>query len=90
MENGSGGFLGDLVFIGGNFGAYFGNQQFTMSGLVFSNAKTAFQVLWDWGWTMQDIVIEDCTHGIVLSAAGGDGGVSFFLLQYQSQSAVTI
>ncbi|KAL4933811.1 pectate lyase superfamily protein-domain-containing protein [Aspergillus undulatus] len=35
MENGSGGFMSDLTFVGGNFGAYLGNQQFTTSHLVF-------------------------------------------------------
>jgi hypothetical protein len=29
MENGSGGFMCDLIFHGGNFGAWVGNQQFT-------------------------------------------------------------
>jgi hypothetical protein len=43
MENGSGGFLADLTFVGGNFGAYFGNQQFTTSNLVFTNCNTAVQ-----------------------------------------------
>jgi glucan 1,3-beta-glucosidase len=27
MENGSGGFMGDLVFNGGHFGLWVGNQQ---------------------------------------------------------------
>lgn len=43
MENGSGGFLADLTFVGGKFGAYFGNQQFTTSNLVFTNCDTAIQ-----------------------------------------------
>ncbi|KAF9893487.1 hypothetical protein FE257_010799 [Aspergillus nanangensis] len=72
MENGSGGFLGNLTFVGGNFGAYFGNQQFTTSHLKFLNCKTALQIHWDWAWTMQDIVITNCTQGIVI--VGGAGG----------------
>ncbi|KAI2907774.1 CAZyme family GH55 [Aspergillus niger] len=55
MENGSGGFLTNLTFVGGNFGAYFGNA-----------------VHWDWAWTMQDVVVENCTNGIVI--VGGAGG----------------
>ncbi|KAJ4230740.1 hypothetical protein NW757_013954 [Fusarium falciforme] len=74
MENGSGGFLADLTFVGGNFGAYFGNQQFTTSHLVFVNCKTAVQVHWDWAWTMQDFVIESCESGLVVT--GGSGGPS--------------
>ncbi|GAT20988.1 hypothetical protein RIB2604_00900080 [Aspergillus luchuensis] len=70
MENGSGGFLADLTFVGGNFGAYFGNQQFTTSHLVFVNCKTALQVHWDWAWTMQDVVIESCGTGILLTGGG--------------------
>ncbi|KAL5048229.1 hypothetical protein BDW71DRAFT_205766 [Aspergillus fruticulosus] len=72
MENGSGGFLADLTFVGGNFGAYFGNQQFTTSQLVFVNCNTALQVHWDWAWTMQDYVIESCTNGLTI--VGGAGG----------------
>ncbi|OBT82398.1 hypothetical protein VE02_09582 [Pseudogymnoascus sp. 03VT05] len=85
MENGSGGFLSDLTFIGGNFGAYFGNQQFTTHHLVFSGCVTALQIHWDWAWEMQDIVIQDCGTGIiVVGGAGGVGstsqGVGSFLL----------
>ncbi|KAL2759071.1 glycoside hydrolase family 55 protein [Sodiomyces alcalophilus JCM 7366] len=72
MENGSGGFLADLTFVGGNFGAYFGNQQFTTSHLVFVNCQSALQVHWDWAWTMQDFVIEGCENGLVVT--GGAGG----------------
>jgi hypothetical protein len=46
MENGSGGFMGDLVFVGGNFGAYLGNQQFTTSGLLFDRCRTGLQIHW--------------------------------------------
>lgn len=72
MENGSGGFLSDLTFVGGNFGAFFGNQQFTTSHLVFVNCKTALQIHWDWAWTMQDIIVESCSTGIII--VGGAGG----------------
>ncbi|KAL6229017.1 pectate lyase superfamily protein-domain-containing protein [Aspergillus navahoensis] len=72
MENGSGGFMSDLTFVGRNFGAYLGNQQFTTSHLVFVNCNTALQIHWDWAWTMQDVVIESCTTGIIIvSGAGG-------------------
>ncbi|CAI7617233.1 unnamed protein product [Penicillium palitans] len=71
MENGSGGFLADLTFVGGNFGAYFGNQQFTSSQLVFVQCNTALQVHWDWAWTMQDYVIESCTNGLTIVGGGG-------------------
>ncbi|KAJ6007783.1 hypothetical protein N7540_011759 [Penicillium herquei] len=54
--------------------AYFGNQQFTSSQLVFVNCNTALQVHWDWAWTMQDYVIESCTNGLTI--VGGAGGPS--------------
>jgi glucan 1,3-beta-glucosidase len=31
MENGSGGYMGDLVFNGGKFGIWVGNQQYVIS-----------------------------------------------------------
>ncbi|KAJ4160088.1 hypothetical protein NW754_003212 [Fusarium falciforme] len=72
MENGSGGFLSDLYFVGGKFGAYMGNQQFTASGLYFEEAETAIQIHWDWGWTMQNIVVDNCQIGFTI--VGGAGG----------------
>ncbi|KAK1995810.1 pectin lyase-like protein [Colletotrichum falcatum] len=72
MENGSGGFMSDLVFVGGNFGAYFGNQQFTTSGLLFDSCRTGLQIHWDWGWTMQDTEFYNCGKGVVI--VGGAGG----------------
>ncbi|KAF4495466.1 Glucan 1,3-beta-glucosidase [Fusarium agapanthi] len=72
MENGSGGFLSDLYFVGGKFGAYMGNQQFTASGLYFEEAETAIQIYWDWGWTMQNIVVDNCKTGLTI--VGGAGG----------------
>lgn len=41
------------------------------------NCKTALQIHWDWAWTMQDVVITNCTNGIVIV-----GGVSFSLLHW--------
>ncbi|KAJ3466400.1 hypothetical protein MRS44_007058 [Fusarium solani] len=72
MENGSGGFLSDLYFVGGKYGAYMGNQQFTASGLYFEEAETAIQIHWDWGWTMQNIVVDNCKTGFII--VGGAGG----------------
>lgn len=55
MENGSGGWLSDLTFTGGRFGAFLGNQQFSSRNLVFNGCKTALQIHWDWAWTMQGV-----------------------------------
>jgi hypothetical protein len=51
-----------------------GNQQFTASGLYFQDAETAMQLHWDWGWTMQNIIVTNCQIGITI--IGGVGGVS--------------
>lgn len=48
IESGSGGFMNDLIFNGGLYGATFGNQQFTMRNLTFNNAVTAINQIWDW------------------------------------------
>ena len=64
MEEGSGGFLNDLVFYGGNPAAQFGNQQYTMRNLTFHNAKTAILQLWAWGWTYKNINVHNCSVGI--------------------------
>lgn len=69
MEEGSGGFLGDLVFYGGQYGAQFGNQQYTTRNLTFVNCQTAIMQLWDWFWVYKDITIENCDVGINMTAS---------------------
>ncbi|KAJ7290151.1 exo-beta-1,3-glucanase [Mycena rebaudengoi] len=72
MENGSGGFLGDLTLNGGNFGMWVGNQQFTVRNVTINNAKTAILNHWNWGWTFQGITINNCGVGFDLLTGGGD------------------
>jgi glucan 1,3-beta-glucosidase len=48
MDNGSGGFMTDLTFNGGKYGAFFGNQQFTTRNLKFNNCQTAIFMNWNW------------------------------------------
>lgn len=67
---GSAGFMTDITFNGGIYGASIGNQQFTMRNLVFNNCVTAISQLWDWGWTYQGISINNCQTGIDISAGG--------------------
>ncbi|KAF8184875.1 glycoside hydrolase family 55 protein [Mycena galopus ATCC 62051] len=71
MENGSGGFMGDLVFIGGKFGMWVGNQQFAVRNISISNAQIAVQGVWAWGWSYQGVVIHNCSVGFDL--LGGVG-----------------
>ena len=67
MDNGSGGFMSDLTFNGGNYGAFFGNQQFTTRNLVFNNCNTAIFMNWNWGWTLQGVTVNNC--GMALNMA---------------------
>lgn len=81
MEGGSGGYLGDLVFYGGEYGAQFGNQQYTMRNLTFTNCQTAIQQLWDWFWVYKDLNIVNCSVGINVTASGFGSAIildSFF------------
>ncbi|KAJ7261316.1 exo-beta-1,3-glucanase [Mycena haematopus] len=71
MENGSGGFMGDLVFNGGKFGLWVGNQQFTVRNITVNNAQTAVFGSWNWGWTFQGVTINNCQVGFDLSTGGG-------------------
>ncbi|KAK1763224.1 hypothetical protein QBC33DRAFT_459731 [Phialemonium atrogriseum] len=64
IEEGSGGYVGDLVFHGGAQGLSVGNQQFTMRNLTFHNSDVAIQKLWDWGWTYKGLSINNCRVGL--------------------------
>lgn len=70
MENGSGGFMGDIVFNGGKFGIWVGNQQFTVRNITVNNAATAIYGLWNWGWTFQGVTINNCDVGFDLATGG--------------------
>ena len=76
IEEGSGGFMNDLVFRGGHYGLNVGNQQFTMRNLTFNNVDTAINQLWDWGWTYKGISIDNCRIGLNMSSLNGDGGLT--------------
>jgi glucan 1,3-beta-glucosidase len=70
VEEGSGGFMTDLVFNGGLYGFNVGNQQFTTRNLTFNGCVTAINQLWDWGWTYKSVSINNCQVGFNLSAGG--------------------
>ncbi|KAG6333026.1 hypothetical protein ID866_6061 [Astraeus odoratus] len=73
MENGSGGFMGDIVFNGGKIGVFVGNQQFTVRNITINDAEVAVSAPWDWGWTWQGVYINNCKVGFNLTT--GTGGV---------------
>lgn len=70
MENGSGGFMGDIVFNGGKYGIQVGNQQFTVRNLTVNNAATAVSGIWNWGFTFQGVTINNCQVGFDLATGG--------------------
>lgn len=70
MDNGSGGFMSDLVFNGGKFGAFFGNQQFMTRNLEFNNCGTAIYMNWNWAWTLKSVRINKCKIGLDITANG--------------------
>ncbi|KAH9476293.1 putative glucan endo-1,3-beta-glucosidase [Psilocybe cubensis] len=70
MENGSGGYMGDLVFNGGKYGIYGGNQQFTVKNVTFNNAQTGVYSTWNWGWTYQGVFFNNCQVGFDLLTGG--------------------
>ncbi|KAK1974041.1 pectate lyase superfamily protein-domain-containing protein [Colletotrichum cereale] len=74
MENGSGGFVSDLTFKGGNIGWRAGSQQYTTINLKFENCLTAVQMVWSWGFNWQRVNIEGGAIGFNISGIGGDDG----------------
>ncbi|KAK5017179.1 hypothetical protein LTR39_001690, partial [Cryomyces antarcticus] len=64
MDNGSGGFMTDLTFNGGNYGAFLGNQQFTTRNLTFNGCNTAIFMNWNWAWTFKSVFINNCKVGL--------------------------
>ena len=75
MDNGSGGFMSDLTFNGGGFGAWLGNQQFTTRNLVFNGCNTAFFMNWNWGWTLKSASINNCKVGIDMATSPANQSV---------------
>lgn len=69
MDNGSGGFMSDLTFNGGNYGMFLGNQQFTTRNLTFNDCNTAIFMNWNWAWTFKSVTINNCEVGLNMSTS---------------------
>ncbi|KAJ5096772.1 hypothetical protein N7456_007493 [Penicillium angulare] len=69
MDNGSGGFMSDLTFNGGNYGMFLGNQQFTTRNLTFNDCNTAIFMNWNWAWTFKSVNINNCDVGLNMSTS---------------------
>ncbi|KAG8886520.1 hypothetical protein FRB97_003031 [Tulasnella sp. 331] len=70
MENGSGGFMSDLVFVGGKYGIWVGNQQFTVRNITVRNAQIGIYAAWNWGWTFQGVTLTNCAIGFYVTEGG--------------------
>ncbi|CAG9998130.1 unnamed protein product [Clonostachys byssicola] len=81
MENGSGGFITDLVFHGGKYGAFFGSQQFTARNLSFYNCNTAIYQIWNWVWNYHGLTIKNCGVGLDLTSGGNAQTVGTVIVQ---------
>ncbi|KAL2822638.1 pectate lyase superfamily protein-domain-containing protein [Aspergillus granulosus] len=73
-ENGSGGFMSDLSFYGGNLGMRVGSQQFTATNLQFTSCLTAVSMIWDWGWTWKNVNVLSCYVAFDCTQMGGIDG----------------
>ncbi len=74
---GSGGFVEDLSFFGGNIGFVAGSQQFTARNLQFTSCGTAIKHIWNWSFTWKNISVYSCYIAIDCTKVGGanpDGG----------------
>ncbi|KAK4945368.1 hypothetical protein LTR66_014403, partial [Elasticomyces elasticus] len=80
MDNGSGGFMSDLTFNGGNYGAFFGNQQFTTRNLIFNGCNTAIFMNWNWGWTLKSVSINNCGVGLDMANSPSNQTVGSVLM----------
>lgn len=75
-EDGSGGFMSDLVFNNGKYGLYIGNQQFTARNMVFNNQNTvAIFLSFAWSWTFKSIQVNNVPIGLDISLGGGTNQV---------------
>ncbi|KAJ9487235.1 hypothetical protein VN97_g6079 [Penicillium thymicola] len=80
MDNGSGGFMSDLTFNGGNYGMFLGNQQFTTRNLVFNDCQTAIFMNWNWAWTFKSVKINNCEVGLNMSTSPSNQTVGSVLM----------
>jgi glucan 1,3-beta-glucosidase len=70
MDNGSGGWLEDLIFNDGAVGLFAGNQQFTVVNMTFNRCNTAIFQNWNWVFLYKDIEINNCGVGLDMSQGG--------------------
>jgi glucan 1,3-beta-glucosidase len=80
MDNGSGGFMSDLVFNGGAIGAFLGSQQFTSRNMTFNGCDTGIYMNWNWLWTLKSINFNNCKVGLDMANSPQNQTVGSVLL----------
>ena len=81
MDNGSGGWMSDLVFNGGNYGMFLGNQQFTSRNMTFNNVNTGVFMNWNWLWNLKSMNFNNCGVGIDMSNGATNQTVGSVIVQ---------
>jgi glucan 1,3-beta-glucosidase len=81
IDNGSGGFMSDLTFNGGNIGAFVGSQQFTSRNITFNDCNTAIFMNWNWLWAWKSVAINNCKVGLDMANGPTNQTVGSVLLQ---------
>lgn len=81
IDNGSGGFMSDLTFNGGNIGAFVGSQQFTSRNITFNGCNTAIFMNWNWLWAWKSVNINNCKLGLDMANNPSNQTVGSILLQ---------
>jgi len=84
MDNGSGGWMTDLIFNGGHYGAFLGNQQFTTRNLTFNNVETAIFMNWNWLWNLKSITVNNCGVGVDMANGATNQTVGSVIVQDSS------
>ncbi|KPM38241.1 Glucan 1,3-beta-glucosidase [Neonectria ditissima] len=80
IDNGSGGFMTDLTFTGGKYGAFVGSQQFTSRNMTFRKVNTAIYMNWNWAWAFHGVTIENCGVGLDMTSGESVQNVGSVLL----------
>ena len=81
MDNGSGGWMSDLIFNGGNYGMFLGNQQFTTRNLTFDGCNTAVFMNWNWLWNLKSLTVNNCGVGIDMANSPENQTVGSVIVQ---------
>jgi len=72
IEDGSGGYMGDLRFERLTFGMYIGSQQFTLRNVTMVDiADTAVLINWGWQWTFVGLFVTSAKFAIRYTNAVG-------------------